>query len=159
MVFTGCGDDSANSATSGYSATSEFYYSSDKGVTYGNRKKEYSVGETVYMQVVVKVTSKSETAEPITVRLSIPNITAVDAKYYDGQIITPNYDSLHGVTMYDFTVTASANSTEWLFFFQFIPNAEAEVLMTLVFDDHLAPMYDKQNTIKFVAAKENTEVE
>lgn len=149
LSLAACGDEPT------YSATSDFYYSSDKGHTYGNRTKEYAVGETVYMQVVVKVTSNQEESENVNVKLTIPNITAVDAKYYDGQIITPVVDAVQNVTTYDFVVVASSTSDEWSFFFQFIPNAEAEVKMTLVFDDKLDSLYDKQNTIKFVAAEEN----
>ena len=44
------------------------------------------------------------------------------------------------------------NAQEWEFVFQFVPNAEAEVKITLEFDDKVAAMYDKQNTVKFVAA-------
>jgi hypothetical protein len=36
--------------------------------------------------------------------------------------------------------------------FQFVPNAEAEVRMTLEFDDKVDSLYDKQNTVKFVKA-------
>lgn len=149
LVLTGCDKEPIT-----YTATSEFYYSADKGVTYGNRRKEYTVGETIYMQLVVTVTSTSKSTEAVSVRLSIPNITSIDAKYYDGQVITPSYDAIQNVTIYDFTVAANNSPTEWNFFFQFTPNKEAagaEVSMTLVFDDHIDPMYDKLNTIKFVA--------
>jgi hypothetical protein len=44
------------------------------------------------------------------------------------------------------------NAQEWEFVFQFVPNAEAEVKITLEFDDKVDAMYDKQNTVKFVAA-------
>lgn len=47
----------------------------------------------------------------------------------------------------------SSASQPQSFFFQFIPNADAEVKMTLEFDDKIDAMYDKQNTIKFVAAE------
>ena len=130
--------------------TSDFFYSADKGVTYGNRRKEFSVGETIYMQVIVKVTSTSEMAEPITVRLTIPSITAIEAQYRDGQIITPSFDAVKNETTYDFTVTASIDEKEWNLYFLFKPNAEAEVSMTLEFDDHFDSMFDKQDTLKFV---------
>lgn len=146
VVLTGCKEKPVTYSVD----TADFYYSADKGVTYGNRRKEFSVGETIYMQVIVKVTSTSETAEPITVRLTIPSITAVYAKYYDGQIITPSFDAVKNETTYDFTVIASVDAKEWTFFFQFKPNAEAEVTMTLVFDDHFARNFNTQNTINFV---------
>ncbi|MBQ2794299.1 MAG: hypothetical protein IJF05_06360 [Clostridia bacterium] len=144
VVFSSCDKEIT------YTAASEFYYSADKGATYGNRTKEYAVGETVYMQVIVKVVSDSKDPEDVKVKLTIPNVTAVDAKYYDGQIITPVYDAVQNVTTYEFTITASKDAVEWNFVFQFVPNAEAEVAMTLEFDDKIDSKYDRQNTVKFV---------
>jgi hypothetical protein len=142
-----------------YEAAAEFYYSSDKGATYGNRTKEYAVGETVYMQVIVKATTNKSKVEDVNVTLTIPKITAVDAKYYDGQIITPVYDAVQNVTVYEFTITASKTATEWNCVFQFIPNSEAEVSMTLEFDDKIDSKYDRQNTIKFVPEGTKTDWE
>lgn len=147
----GCWKDDSKDGQAYYVAATDFFYSNDKGHSYGNGTKEYQVGETVYMKVKAKVTSDKETPETIKIMLTIPNITALDAKYYDGQPITPTYDAVQNITTYEFTITASLNAQEWEFVFQFVPNAEAEVTMTLVFDDHVDPMYDKQNTIKFVA--------
>lgn len=160
--LSGCGDDDSKTGQTGqsyYVAAADFFYSNDKGHSYGNGTKEYQVGETVYMKLKTKITTSKEVPETVKIKLTIPNITALDAKYYDGQPITPTYDAVQNITTYEFTITAALNAQEWEFVFQFIPNAEAEVMMTLVFDDHVDPMYDKQNTIKFVAAKENTEVE
>lgn len=141
-----------------YVAAADFFYSEDKGHTYGNGTKEYEVGEvgdtdkTVYMKVKAKVTSNKEVPETIKIKLTIPNITSIDAKYYDGQPITPIYDAVQNVTTYEFTITAALNAQEWEFVFQFVPNAEAEVRMTLEFDDKVDSLYDKQNTVKFVKA-------
>jgi len=140
-----------------YVATADFFYSNDKGHSYGNGTKEYQVGETVYMKIKAKVTTNKKTPETIKIKLTIPSVKALDAKYYDGQPITPVYDAVQNITTYEFTITASQNAQEWEFVFQFVPNEEAEVLMTLVFDDHLDSAYDKQNTIKFVLPDENTE--
>ena len=155
----GCGKDNSESGQTYYVAAADFFYSNDKGHSYGNGTKEYQVGETVYMKVKAKVTSNKEIPETVKIMLTIPNITALDAKYYDGQPITPTYDAIQNITTYEFTITAALNAQEWEFVFQFIPNAEAEVSMTLVFDEHLDPMYDKQNTIKFVAAGKDAEGE
>lgn len=155
----GCGKDKSESGQTYYVATADFFYSNDKGHSYGNGTKEYQVGETVYMKVKAKVTSNKEIPETVKIMLTIPNITALDAKYYDGQPITPTYDAIQNITTYEFTITAALNAQEWEFVFQFIPNDEAEVSMTLVFDEHLDPMYDKQNTIKFVAAGKDAEGE
>lgn len=148
--FVGC--DQSQDVETYYVAAADFFYSEDKGHTYGNGTKEYEIGETVYMKVKAKVTSNKETPETIKVKLTIPNITALDAKYYDGQPITPTFDAVQNVTTYEFTITAALNAQEWEFVFQFIPNAEAEVRMTLEFDDKVESMYDKQNTVKFVSA-------
>lgn len=154
----GCGKDKPEDETY-YVAVTDFSYSKDKGHSYGNGTKEYQVGETVYMKVKVKVTSNKEIPEKIKIMLTIPNITALDAHYYDGQPITPTYDAVQNITTYEFTITAALNAQEWEFVFQFIPNAEAEVSMTLNFDDHLDDMYNKVNTIKFVAADKEAEEE
>ena len=156
LVFTSCGDEEPETY---YVATADFFYSEDKGHTYGNSTKEYEIGETVYFRVRAKVTTNKDVPETIKMKLTIPNITAVDAKYYDGQPITPTYDSVQNVTTYDFTISASSNAQEWDFIFQFIPNAEAEVKMTLEFDDKIDAMYDKQNTVKFIAAERNADGE
>ena len=62
-----------------YTANSGFFYSSDKGHTYGDGTKEYAVGETVYMKVKFKVTSDSKKTSQVKVVLSIPNVQNVDA--------------------------------------------------------------------------------
>lgn len=151
FVLSGCNN------TPEYTASSEFYYSSDAGKTYGNRTKEFNVGETVYMQLIVKVDSTSKNAEEVTVTLTIPSITAVDAKYYDGQPITPVPDEINNLTSYTFTVIASNNSSEWNFVFQFIPNSPGEITITLEFDDNVPAIYDKQNTVKFIEP-DNTDI-
>ena len=155
----GCGKDKSENGQTYYVAAADFFYSNDKGHSYGNGTKEYQVGETVYMKVKAKVTSNKEIPETVKIILTIPNITALDAKYYDGQPITPTYDAIQNITTYEFTITAALNAQEWEFVFQFIPNAEAEVSMTLVFDDHLDPMYDKQNTVKFISEEKKIEEE
>lgn len=148
-----CGkDENPDAGQTYYVAAADFFYSEDKGHTYGNGTKEYEIGETVYMKVKAKVTSNKETPKTIKIKLTIPNITALDAKYYDGQPITPTFDAVQNVTTYEFTITAALNAQEWEFVFQFIPNAEAEVRMTLEFDDKVDSLYDKQNTVKFVKA-------
>ncbi len=133
-----------------YTANSEFYYSADAGKTYGNRTKEFNVGETVYMQLIVKVDSTSKKSNEVTLTLTIPSITAVDAKYYDGQPITPLPDEINNLTSYTFTVIASSNSAEWNFIFQFIPNSPGEITINLEFDENVPALYDKQNTVKFI---------
>ena len=142
-VLTGCG-----SAT--YTAASGFFYSSDKGHSYGDGTKEYEIGETVYMKVKYKVTSDKKKTSQVKVVLSIPNVQNVDAKYMDGQVITPNFDAINNVTTYEFTANASKDASEQECVIQFIPNAVGSVTMTLVFDDNVDSSYDKQSTLEFV---------
>lgn len=138
-----------------YKAVSGFYYSSDKGHSYGDGTKEYAVGETVYMKVKFKVTSTDDDVTQVRVVLTIPNAENVDAKYMDGQVITPNYDSVNNVTTYEFTANASEDAEEQECVIQFIPNAVGSVTMTLVYDDNVDPSYDIQSTLEFVEVQED----
>lgn len=147
-ALTGCGETT-------YSAASDFFYSSDKGHTYGDGTKEYAIGDTVYMKVKFNVTSDEKKTSQVKVVLTIPNIQNVDAKYMDGQIITPNYDAVNNQTTYEFTANASEEAVEQECVIQFVPNAVGEVPMTLVFDDNVDPSYDRQSTLIFVESVED----
>ncbi len=149
VSVTGCGKTK-------YKADSGFFYSSDKGHTYGDGTKEYAIGETVYMKVKYHVTTNTEKEKKVKVVLTIPNVENVDAKYMDGQVITPNYDAANNVTTYEFTANASEESKEQECVVQFVPNAVGSVKMTLVYDDNLDSSYDKQSTLEFVEKTEET---
>lgn len=148
--LTGCGETT-------YKATSGFFYSSDKGHSYGDGTKEYNIGETVYMKVKFKVTSNKKKTSQVKVVLSIPNIDNVDAKYMDGQVITPNYDAVNNVTTYEFTANVSKEAAESECVIQFVPNAVGSITMTLIYDDNIDPSYDIQSTLEFVEVTETTE--
>lgn len=148
--LTGCGDTQ-------YSAASGFFYSGDKGHTYGDGTKEYSVGETVYMKVQFKVSSKEKKTSQVKVTLSIPKVDNVDAKYMDGQVITPNFDPVNNVTTYEFTANASKEPAEQECVIQFVPNAVGSVTMTLVYDDNVDASYDIQSTLEFVEKSTDTD--
>ena len=137
-----------------YSAASDFFYSSDKGHSYGDGTKEYAIGDTVYMKVKFKVTSNKKKPSQVKVVLTIPNIDNVDAKYMDGQIITPNFDAVNNVTTYEFTANAAKETTDQECVIQFVPNAVGDIKMKLVFDDNVDPSYDKQSTLIFVEKNE-----
>ncbi len=157
-ALSGCGDkedEESSSDNSGlfkpkYSADCDFFYSSDKGHTYGDGTKEYEIGDTVYMKVKYKVTSNKKKNSQVKVVLTIPSIDNVDAKYMDGQIITPNFDAVNNVTTYEFTANASKEAAEQECVIQFVPNAAGDISMTLVFDDNVDPSYDKKSTLAFV---------
>ena len=150
VSLTGCGETT-------YTAASGFFYSGDKGHTYGDGTKEYAVGDTVYMKVKFKVTSNEKKTSQVKVVLTIPNIESVDAKYMDGQVITPNFDAVNNVTTYEFTANASKESNEQECVIQFVPNAVGSVTMSLVYDDSIDPSYDFQSTLEFVEKSESTE--
>ena len=140
-----------------YTATSGFFYSADKGHTYGDGTKEYEVGKTVYMKVKFKVNSDKTKVSQVKVVLSIPNIKNADAKYMDGQVITPNFDAINNVTTYEFTANASKEAKESECVIQFVPNAVGSVSMTLIYDDNVDPSYDVQSTLVFVEPEVNPE--
>ena len=133
-----------------YTAECDFSYSSDKGHVYGNGLKEYTVGETIYMKVRYRVESNEKKKSQVKVKLTIPNVKNADAKYMDGQVITPSYDSTKNITTYEFTANASRNAAVSECVFQFVPNTTGSITMKLVFDDKVDPSYDKQNTLNFV---------
>lgn len=148
--LSGCGSSSPD-----YTATSAFFYSSDKGHSYGDGTKEYEVGETVYMKVQFRVLSDISKTTQVHVVLSIPNVQNVDAKYMDGQVITPNYDAVNNVTTYEFTVNASKDAVEQECVIQFVPNAVGSITMTLIYDDNVDSSYDIQSTLEFVESENN----
>ena len=133
-----------------YAAKTDFFYSNDKGHSYGNGTKEYAVGENVYMKVLFEVTTNKTKTTQVTATLTIPNSEAVDAKYMDGQPITPVSDPVNNVTTYEFIVNSSNAPIPLECVIQFKPNAIGTVPMTLVYDDNLDASYDKQNTLEFV---------
>ena len=149
LTLTGC------KAT--YTVSSDFFWSSDAGATYKNGTKEYEVGENVYMQLIVLVTSDKKKQQEIGVTLVIPYVQDVVSKYYDGQIITPEVDELNHTTTYHFTVIASENATESKFIFKFIPIKATDITISLTFDNNVSSIYDKQNTITFVNRSDDSE--
>lgn len=153
VSLTACGGKGFGPFKTTYKADSGFFYSSDKGHTYGDGIKEYTVGETVYMKVMFKATSNKKKTSQVKVVLSIPKVQNVDAKYMDGQVITPNYDAVNNVTTYEFTANASKDATAQECVIQFVPNAPGSVTMKLMYDDNIDPSYDIQSTLEFVESK------
>ena len=144
VSLTGCDE------TVEYDASCKFYWSADGGATYVDGSKEYEVGENVYMQLKVKVNSTSEKQQKVNVTLTIPYVQDVVSKYYDGQVITPEYDELNHIAVYNFTVIASSTAKEEVLIFKFIPTKATDITLKLTFDDTIDEMFDKQNTITFI---------
>ena len=109
------------------------------------------------MKVKFMVTSNEKKTSQVKVVLTIPNIQNVDAKYMDGQVITPNFDAANNVTTYEFTANASKEPTEQECVIQFVPNAAGSVTMTLVYDDNVDSSYDIQSTLEFVESAGSVE--
>ena len=143
--LTKCGGDGPS-----YTVSSDFYWSNDAGKTYGNRTKEYLVGENVYMQLIIRIDSTEDKQEEIGVSLAIPYIKDVVSRYLDGQIITPQVDELNHLTTYNFTVLASSETKDTNFVFRFVPTVATDITLSLTFDDKISSVYDKQNTITFI---------
>jgi len=148
LTMTGCGSKEPDPFT----ATTSFYYSSDGGRNYGNGAKEYEVGKNVYLKLQYKVTSgdSEKKPTPVKVTLTIPKVEFVDANYMDGQKITGRYDQVKNQTTFVFTAYASKNASTSEAVFQFIPNGEGQVKLTVDYDDNVASTYDRVNTLTFV---------
>lgn len=151
-----------------YEVKSTFFYSDDGGITYGDSKKEFKVGERVYMKLDIDITEKKGegrnlfffigggaavgagagavagsfipvlgniigaiggataggivgtvsyfTTKPnldvVECKLQIPNITSVDARYFDGIPITPIVDEFFGITTYPIKIKISGKKSE-----------------------------------------------
>jgi hypothetical protein len=139
-----------------FKAESDFYYSDDAGATYGNGTKEYYVGDNVYMQLLVRITSSKKGDTTVGATLEIPHVKNVSASYLDGQPITPETDEVAQTETYAFNVVASDNPVAWKMVFQFVPLQEATVKCVLTFDDSVDAIYDKQNTINFIKRSSDT---
>ena len=129
----------------------EFYFSTDNGSTYGNKRIEFEVGKSVYMQLVIKVGSSDDKKHDITGQLKIPNVKTVDSYYMQGQKITPNQDDINGFSIYPFDITTNE---EWVFIFEFVPNSEEVIQMELEFDEPVPEKYKFIKAIKMVDGKD-----
>lgn len=159
IISIQCSEDSKQAKNKkDYEVKSSFLYSNDDGKTYDSRT-DFKVGETVYMKAYIQVYKKNRFAPSldfVNCELIIPNITSVDAKYYEGTFTTPLIDKEAGITTYPLKIgiadkkSEDINDIENSFTFQFIPKKESEISIILIFDDNISRRYDKINTIKFV---------
>ena len=140
-----------------YEVKTQFAYSVDNGKTY-EENREFKVGEIVYMRLSIEAIFKKDfifsrsSLDFIDGEIIIPNITSVDAKYYEGTKITPFTDEKSGATTFPFQIPISLEEKEQKDFliFQFIAKKESEISIELKFDDNIAEKYNKIETIKFV---------
>ena len=127
--------------------------STDAGATQSSKLKEFNVGDTIYMKVLIKAetnTWSKKTQKPVGVTLKIPNVREISANYDDGQPITGRDDEINQVTVYEFNVMGSKNPKTVTCIFQFKPNAECTARVTVEYDDQINPAFDVQKTVHFV---------
>jgi hypothetical protein len=133
-----------------YNAKSDFFYSRDNGLTYGNGRVMFDVGEDVLLRVVVHVQSTSLVEKTVQVTLTFPDNDAVVCQYESGQKVEPIYFPNQKITKYNFVVDADKNSEEHSFTFCLSANAQTEMSMILEFDDNVDSSYNRIETICFV---------
>lgn len=157
-AFTGCED--GKSAKDVFKkeitykvVTEDFFFSTDNGATYGNRRVEFEVGQSIYMQVVICIESSDSKTHEIEGEFTMPNVQTANAQYLKGQKITPKVDHAKNITTYPFVITTNE---EWTFFFEFTPEIAGTLEMKLTFDDQIEEKYDMTNTIKMVESSNPT---
>lgn len=136
-----------------WSVMTQCDFSTDAGATYTPNLKEFKVGDTIYMKVLIKAETNTwfkKTQKPIGITLKIPHIKEIAANYDDGQPITGRDDEINQVTVYEFNVMGSKNPKTVTCIFQFVPNSECNAKVTVEYDDHIPNLYDIQKTIHFV---------
>ena len=136
-----------------WSVMTQCDFSTDAGATYTPNLKEFKVGNTVYMKVLIKAETNTwfkKTQKPIGVILKIPNVKEIAANYDDGQPVGGRSDEINQVTVYEFNVMGSKNPKPVTCIFQFKPNSECDARVTVEYDDQINPAFDVQKTVHFV---------
>lgn len=160
LALSGCnGDKSGNNVfkkeITYKVVTEDFFFSTDNGATYGNRRVEFEVGKSVYMQVVICIESSDSKPHEIQGEFIMPYVDSLNARYLKGQEITPSTDYANKITKYPFVITTNE---DWTFFFELTPNSAGTLDMKLTFDDQIDEKYDMTNTIKMVESADPTGV-
>ena len=157
FCFEGCNKNKGNEDVvkeqKKWSVMTQCDFSTDAGATYAPNLKEFNVGDTIYMKVLIKAETNTwfkKTQKPIGVTLKIPHIKEIAANYDDGQPITGRDDEINQVTVYEFNIMGSKNPKTFTCIFQFKPNAECTARVTVEYDDQINPAFDVQKTVHFV---------
>ena len=140
MTFSSCGELQTTCV-----ADAEFLYSIDKGRTYKSNSVMFNVGQEVIMKI--KIDASTQEQKLITAVLTAPNTESVEISFMDGPTVSPTIDPVTGATSYKFDVPTTG---EISVVFALLANEEAEISMSLKFDDNVDPSYDKVETICFV---------
>lgn len=144
FLLTGCSNDIS------YEAQTTFQFTDGQGNPYSNLQTEFVVGQTIYLRLHIWVNSTSKDVSEVDALLTIPKIQNVGANYLDGPIIPSENDNINQLTKYSFKLAASESSTTRTLVFQFIPQQEGNITITLIFGDILNSSYDVQKTVIFV---------
>ena len=142
MLFSSC-DESQSS----YTADVDFFYSVDNGQTFKSNSVMFNVGQNVLMKTEISVEASKTEQKNIHVILTMPKTEAVEISFMEGPTVSPTTDPVTGAVSYDFAIPASGNISV---VFALLANEEAEISMSLKFDDNIDPAYDKIETICFV---------
>ena len=118
----------------------------------GNPRSSFAPGETVTLELNIKVTSDDDGVTPVKAVLTIPKVKNVEAKYANGQEITSKYDSDKDVTTYELTANASKNAEMLEAEIKFSPSTTGSINMELVYDGHVDSSYDVSRTMNFAEA-------
>lgn len=138
MTFSSCGELQTTCV-----ADAEFLYSIDKGRTYKSNSVMFNVGQEVIMKI--KIDASTQEQKLITAVLTAPNTESVEISFMEGPTVSPTIDPVTGATSYKFAILTTCAIS-----FALLANEEAEISMSLKFDDSVDPSQDKIETICFV---------
>ena len=140
MTFSSCGELQTTCV-----ADAEFLYSIDNGQTYKSNSVMFNVGQEVSMMINIDASTQEQ--KSITAVLTVPNTESVEISFMNGPTVSPTIDPVTGATSYNFAIPTTG---EISVVFALLANEEAEISMSLKFDDSVDPSQDKIETICFV---------
>lgn len=137
-----------------YEAVTKFTYSTDGGMSYREGIQEVEVGDTYYMCIEMQVVaSKDKNAEEIVAKVIIPKTEIVDCYLddYPGTKITGQEDAINSIITYEFKVPSSTAPGKFRVIFECKAAQEGRHTMEVIYDDNLSQVWDKTETIKYIA--------
>ena len=137
-----------------YEAVTKFTYSTDGGMSYREGIQEVEVGDTYYMCIEMQVVaSKDNNAEEIVAKVIIPKTEIVDCYLddYPGTKITGQEDAINSIITYEFKVPSSTAPGKFRVIFECKAAQEGRHTMEVIYDDNLSQVWDKTETIKYIA--------
>lgn len=151
--FAGCGVVTKDAVV----INTEFYYSSDDGVSYRPEARRLTVDTPMLMKIIITVGGTKLESQSIHGTIAIPQNMNMDFLDAIGATVTDGKASDSNVATYDFDVQANFVSVSPLnqveLIFAFTPKEEAKHTITVTFDDQVAPKYDRTHSVLFVASE------